>query len=130
MQTKVVDLGTIRLDDVAFIVSKVVEYYERSLAATNVIFEDEADILVNANRRDMTKNYLTFASKMRNELDDPNSSYSKMTAYDAAMHLASAAEWYGKCCEAANKLFVDREQTIKYIKAERKRKAERGITTW
>lgn len=130
MQEKVVDLGVVRIDDVAFIVEKVVQYYERSLAATNVILEDEADILVNANRRDMTKSYLVFACSMRNGLDDPDSRYSKMTAYDAAMHLASAAEWYGKCCEASNRAFRDREQTIKHIKAERKRKAERGYTTW
>lgn len=130
MQTKVIDLGVIRLDDIALIVSKVVDYYERSLTVTNVIFDDEADRLVNENRRDMTKGYLTFARSMRDGMNDPNNRYSQMSAYDAATHLAAAAEWYGKCLEASNRLFVDREATIKNIKDERARKAARGYTTW
>lgn len=130
MQTKVIDLGVLRIDDVALIISKVVNYYERSLKATNVIFDNEADRLVNENRRDMTKGYIRFARSMQESLTDPNSRYSQMTAYDAATHLASAAEWYGKCIEAQNRLFRDDEATVKNIKAERARKAARGYSTW
>lgn len=130
MQTKVIDLGVIRLDDISLIISQVVDYYERSLTATNVIFDDEMDRLVNENRRDMTKSYLTFARNMRDGINDPNNRYSQMTAYDAAKHLAAAAEWYGKCLEATNRLYIDREATIAYIKKERARKAASGYTTW
>ena len=130
MQTKAIDLGVIRIDDVALIISKVVEYYERSLKATHRIHDDEMDRLVNENRRDMTKGFLQHAHHMRESLKDPSSRYSLMSAYDAATHLATAAEWYGKCIEAANRLCVDREATIEHIKAERARRAARGYNTW
>ena len=130
MQTKVVDLGTIRVDDVALIISSVVGYYERSLQATHRIHDDEMDRLVNENRRDMTKGYLQHAHHMLESLEDPDSRYSRMSAYDAAKHLATAAEWYGKCIEAANRLSVDREAPIEHIKAGRKRRAALGYANW
>ena len=116
MQTKVVDLGVIRLDDVALILSRVVDYYERSLTVSSVIHDDEMDRLVQASRREMTKVYVANARKMRDSADDPDSRYSQMTAYDAAMKLAEAAEWYGKCLEASQRPFLDREATIGNIK--------------
>ena len=116
MQSKFVDLGVIRIDDVTLIISKVVEYYERSLRATDRIFDDEMDRLVNASRREMSKVYLAHARQRYYGLEDPESRYSRVSAFEAAQHLATAAEWYGKCVEAANRECVDREATIQSIK--------------
>jgi hypothetical protein len=116
MQTKVIDLGVIRIDDVALIISQVVDYYERSLKTLSVIHDDEMDRLVQASHREMTKGYLAYARKMRDGLEDQDSRYSQMSVYGAAKHLATAAEWYGKCSEASQRAFVDREATITSIK--------------
>jgi len=116
MQTKVIDLGVIRIDDVALIISQVVDYYERSLKVSSVIHDDEMDRLVQAVRREMTKDNLAYARQMRDGLEDPESRYSQMSAYDAAKELAAAAEWYGKCVEASQRPFLDREATIANIK--------------
>ena len=127
MQTAAYDLGTIRIDDVAPIVSDIVSVYERTLQYTNYIIDDECDRLVNEERRRMTRHNIAAAKKMRDALDNPDDRYSSMSAFDAARKLAEAHEWYGRCIElVTNSVHLDREGTIEHIKSNRARREQMG----
>jgi hypothetical protein len=127
MQSKVYDLGTIRLDDVALIISDEVRYYERAMSYTHYIIDDECVRLINYNRRRMTRHRLIAARKVQEALNDPESQYYDMTTFDATRRLAEAAEWYGRCIELVTHfVHLDREATIANIKLENARREARG----
>lgn len=116
MQEKVVDLGVVRIDDVALILAEEVRLYERAIDSTNVIIEDTALRLLNEERRRMAKNYLKVARKMHEDIENPESRVYRMTAHNAAKRLASAAEFYGRCLELVQEAcYRDREGTIENI---------------
>ena len=129
METRVFDLGTIRIDDIALIVSDIVSIYERTLQHTNYIIDDECDRLVNDERRRMTRHKIAAAKKMRDalDIDNPDDRYSSMSAFDAARKLAEAHEWYGRCIElVTNSVHRDREGTIAHIKSKRAHREQMG----
>lgn len=116
MQEKVVDLGVVRIDDVALILAEEVRIYERAIDSTNVIIEDTALRLLNEERRHMAKNLLKVARKMYDDIENPESRVYRMTAHNAAKRLASAAEFYGRCLELVQEAcYRDREGTIENI---------------
>lgn len=127
METRVFDLGTIRLDDVALIVSDIVRVYERTLEYTNYIIEDECVRLVNEERRRMTRHKIAEAKSLSDALDDPNDRRYSMSAFDAARKLAEAHEWYGRCIELVTHfVHLDKAATIEHINSERARRKRMG----
>ena len=129
MQSKVYDLGSIRIDDVTLILAEEVRYYERAVDETHVIIDDTAMRLLNEERRRMAKNYLKVARKMYEDSMNPESRVYQMTAHDAAKRLASAAEFYGRCSELVQAAcFRDNEATIENIMRNRAWRKEMGST--